>query len=142
MNPIEFVKTLYFGDGYCTGFIVNQQKKRIEIHTNGIIRLRGKECEKKFQFNEFIDNGIVIIASVEKIIEDKSGLVFNDEIYNISVNELENSIYEFLIEGTHVYQDESMPGYYHGRYEQLEYKVLAREIYLIDPKQPDKKIIN
>lgn len=132
MNPIEFLKTLYFGDRYCTKLITDNEKNKVELYVNTISRIRDKSGEWNCYFDEDIDDGGLIITRVKKIIFDKSGLLPNDQIYDIYASKIGEGIYEFSIETSHVDKK--------GVTTDLILKVIGEGIYLLDPKQPNVMI--
>lgn len=132
MNPIKFLKTLYFGDRYCTELITDNEKSQVELYVNSISRIRDKSGEWNFYFDEDIDDGVIIITGVKKIIFDKSGLLPNDQIYDIYASKIDESFYEFSIETSHVDKK--------GITTDLIIKVFGEGVYLLDPKHPDVMI--
>lgn len=129
MNPIEFLKTIYFGDRYCTKLVTDSKKKQVELHVNTISRIRDKSGEWNCYFDEDIDNGAVVITGVKKMTFDESGLLPNDQIYDVYASEIGEGIYEFSIETSHV--DEK------GLTTDLIFRVMGESVYLLDPKQPN-----
>ncbi|KKQ49982.1 MAG: hypothetical protein US69_C0001G0010 [candidate division TM6 bacterium GW2011_GWF2_38_10] len=134
MNTIDFLKTLYLGDRYCTKMVINGIDNNFEIHINCISRIRDILGKWNFYTTEDIENGIIVIDGVKKIIFDQSGLLPNDEIYDIYAKQISHNLYEFTIEASHV-DDNSMT-------HDLTIKVIGESVYLIDPKKPTMKIIN
>ncbi len=134
MDAIDFLKTLYFGDRYCTRIILDGLKDNFELHINCISRVRDISGQWNFYNDENIENGIVVISGVKKIIFDESGLLPNDSIYNIYANKIDDKLYEFTIEANH--GDEKLISH------DLTIKVVGESVYLVDPKDPDKKIVS
>ena len=45
MNAIDFLKTVYFGDRYCTKLLLDSTNNKVELHINQISRIRDKSGE-------------------------------------------------------------------------------------------------
>jgi hypothetical protein len=132
MNPIEFLKTLYLGDRYCSKIVVNSLKKEIEIYVNIISRIRDESGQWNFYSKEDIENGAIVFTNVSKIYFDQCGIIPNDEIYNINAIETLDGLYEFTIETSNVNED--------AKTTDLKIKLIAENIYLINPSNPGVKI--
>jgi hypothetical protein len=132
MNPENFIRTLYLGDRYCTRITIENQKKEIKFYVNLISRIRSESGQWDFYADEDIENGVIVFSGVEQVFFDKSGFFPNDEIYNIEVTNNFSNKYEFTINTSFV--DTS------GLTRDLIIKIIAKEIYLLDPNRPDMKI--
>lgn len=133
MNPINFLETLYLGDRYCTKMIINSQGNLLEVHVNLISRVRDVSGEWNFYTDEDIENGIIVFFGLREIHFDQSGLIPNDELYNIKATKFSENVYEFIIETSNVSKNALTTD--------LMIKVLAEGVYLLDPNNPEKKII-
>lgn len=51
MNPIDFIKTLYFGDRGLTKILLDLCENKRELHIDCISRVRDKSGEWKFYIN-------------------------------------------------------------------------------------------
>ena len=131
MNPIDFLKTIYLGDRYCTKFYISLEDKKVEIHVNNVSRIRSESGIWNYYSDEDIKNGIIVISEVESVREDSSGLKPNDQIYEIIAKE-ENDKYHFLIECCHVDKDIIT--------HDLQFEIVANDIYLVDPTDLTQKI--
>lgn len=134
MNAIDFLKSIYFGDRYCTKIVIDWVSNNFELHVNDISRIRDISGQWNFYTTEDIENGIVVISGVKKIIFDKSGLFPNDSIYSIYANKIDDKLYEFTIETNH--GDEKAITH------DLIIKVIAESVYLVDPKNQNAKIVD
>jgi len=134
MDAIGFLKTLYFGDRYCTKIVLDGLENNFELHVDCISRIRDISGKWNFYTDEDIENGIVVISGIKKIIFDKSGLIPDAYIYDIYANKIDDELYEFTIETSHV--DENAVTH------DLTIKVIGEFVYLVDPKDPDKKIVS
>ncbi|RSK26569.1 hypothetical protein EJF36_06680 [Bacillus sp. HMF5848] len=130
-NPIEFLNTIYFGDRYCER--INIEGDVVELQINLVSRIRRNSGEWNFYSAEDIENGVLVFSGVEEVQYDDTELLPNDEIYNISVKPLENN-YEFKIEAGHVNQN--------AEHYDVIIILIAKELYLKDPKNPNTKIVN
>jgi hypothetical protein len=132
MNPIEFLKTIYFGDRFCTKIVVDGQNNIFEFHVNRVSRIRDVSGEWNNYTDEDIENAIIVIAGVKKVIFDDSGLIPNDQIYDIYATHLNDGTYEFIFETSHV--DQKATTY------DITIKIIGESIHLLDPAEPDIKI--
>lgn len=130
MNPSEFLKTIYLGDRYCTKIVIDTLKNIFEFHTNLISRIRNESGEWNYYSDEDILNGAIVITGVKKVVFDSSGLIPNDQIYDIKVNLKEDMFYEFIFEVSHVDKDAIT--------HDLVLKVVGDGVYLTDPIKNNK----
>lgn len=134
LNPASFLKTIYFGDRFCTKIIIDSFNNQVEIHVNLISRIRDKSGLWNFYSDEDIENGALVITGVKEVHLDKSGLVPNDQIYDINVNSLDQNNYEFVVETSHVDMNATA--------NDLIIKVVGEGAYLLDPAKPNSKIVD
>lgn len=134
MNPVKFLKTLYFGDRFCTKLVLDGYNNQVELHVNLISRVRDESGEWDYYTDEDVENGAVVIIGVKKVTLDESGLIPNDQIYDVYANEINEGIYEFVIETSYVDKK--------ALTHDLVIKVVADGVYLFDPAKPDMKIID
>lgn len=132
MNAIDFLKTIYFGDRFCTKLVIDNLNAQFELHINQISRIRDKSGLWNFYTDEDIKNGILVIERIKKIFFDTSGFIPNDQIYDVYANEIDRDTYEFIIETSHI--DEK------AQTHNVTIKVLGQAVCLIDPKKPNVKI--
>jgi hypothetical protein len=132
MDVTNFLKTIYLGDRFCTKMVLDGLNNQFELHINQISRIRDVSGEWNFYTDEDIKNGIIVIAGVKKIIFDESGLLPNDQVYDIYANKIDDTTYQFIIETSHI--DEKTQTH------DLIIKVLGEGGYLIDPTRSDIKI--
>lgn len=66
MNAIDFLKTLYFGDRYCTKFLLDSTNNKVELHVNQISRIRDKSGEWNYYTDEDIENGVLVFTGIKK----------------------------------------------------------------------------
>ncbi|WP_053366486.1 DUF6258 family protein [Bacillus sp. FJAT-27245] len=83
MNPIELLKNLYFGDRWCEKIVINNKDRTLELHVDRISRLRPGTEQWDYYTEEDIPHGIVLFTGVKEIIFNPSGMVPNDEIYDV-----------------------------------------------------------
>src|SRR3972149_9108993 len=125
MDTINFLKTIYFGDRFCTRIVIDGLNNHLELHVNCISRIRDVSGKWNFHTNEDIENGILIISGVKKINFDDSGLIPNDQIYDVYADRINDNLYEFTIETSRV--DEK------AQTHDLIIKILGETAYLLDP---------
>ena len=68
MNPIEFLKTLYFGDRFCTKIVIDGCNNKFEFHVDAISRTRDATGQWNYYFDEDVENGIVVVSDIKKCI--------------------------------------------------------------------------
>lgn len=127
MEPIEFLKTIYLGDRYCKNFIINSDKKQVELYVNCISRIRDKSGEWNYYTDEDIDDGILVITGVEKVILDKSGILPNDQLYDVYAEKTNNN-YKFIIETSNVDDKNNTID--------LIIEIIGTGVHLLDPNKP------
>ena len=132
MSVQNFLKTIYLGDRFCTKIVIDGLNNQFELHVNQISRIRSASGEWNFYANEDIKNGILVIAGVTKIVFDESGLIPNDQIYDVRADRIDDTLYQFVIETSHVDSK--------AQTHDLVVKVLGETAYLIDPTKPNVKI--
>lgn len=132
MNPVDLLRTVYFGDSILTKFIVDIIKNKVELHFNTISRIRYSEGKWIYYKDQEIEKGVIVITNTKSIFVDKSGLIPNEKIYDLYALARENNTYEFIIEARHV--DENHIS------NDLVYKIKGENVYIRNPKRPGKKI--
>ncbi len=132
MNPVDFLKTIYLGDRYCTRFHIVLEDKTVEIHVDNVSRIRSESGDWNYYIEEDVKNGIIVISGVESVKEDPSGYEPNDLIYEITVKE-ENGNYHFLVECSHVDEDAIT--------HDLQIEIVGSDLYLVDPIDLKQKIL-
>lgn len=133
MNPKDFLKTVYFGDRFCKELQIDNVNNEFRLKIDAISRIRSADGLWHYYFDEDIKDGYVVLTNVRKFFF-VTGLIPNDEIYDIDANEITNNIYEFCIKACNI--DEN------GDSTDIEVKIIAENVYLFDPKKPDEKITN
>ena len=131
MNPIELLKTIYYQDAWCTKIIVNNKDEDVGIYLSGISRIRDPDGIWRFYNDEDIENVGLILSGVKETVFDNSGLVPNDEIYDIYATKLDDKYYEFIMNTSYIYEK---------IYKEITVKIIFQDIYLIDPKHPNIQI--
>ncbi len=132
MNPVEFLKTIYLGDRFCIKTVVDGFNNQFEFHVNQISRIRDASGEWNYYTDEDIENGTIVITDVKKVIFDGSGLIPNDQIYDVYANKIDDTVYEFTFETSHV--DEKAMTH------DITIRVVGESAYLLDPAKPDNRI--
>ena len=131
INAVEFLKTIYLGDRYCTKMIFDGINNVVEVHINCISRVRDVSGYWNYYNDENIENGVIVISGIQKIVYDKNGLIPNDEI-SIQAQPTNNGNYEFLLEACYVDKE--------AQSHDVTISVFAEDVYLIDPTNPVEKI--
>jgi hypothetical protein len=135
MSPIEFLKSLYFGDRICNKIVINNVEGQLELHVNLISRIKNDSIQWNNYTEEDIEGGILVFTEVKDITFNSSGIVPNDQIYDIyalSVDD-ENG-FRFYIEASNVNAEAVS--------KDVTITFLANEVYIVDPKKPNEKIID
>lgn len=132
LNPVQFLKTVYFGDRFCTELVIDSNNNRVELHVNQVSRIRDTSGEWNYYSDEDVENGAIVITGVQKITFDESGLFPNDQIYDVYAIQISEGIYEFVIETSYV--DEKALTH------DLTFKIIGEGVYIFDPTRPNIKI--
>jgi len=131
MDAKKFIETVYLGDRYCMETEYNQEKQLYSMKMNSISRVRSKDGNWNYYTDEDIEEGWIVFGGVMDVIIEIENFQLNDEIYNIDVGNYDNDYYKFFVNGSCA--DDK--GYIEGTVE-----IIAKDIYLIDPKKPQQKI--
>lgn len=134
LGPIEFLKTIYLGERLCTKLVLDNMNNQIEIHLNLISRIRDSSGEWNYYSDEDVEDGIIVLTGVTEIHLDPSGLLPNDQIYDIYVKQDDEQGFEFTIEASHVTKDAVT--------HDLTIVIKGEGIHIIDPKNPHVKIVD
>jgi len=134
LNVEEFLKTIYLGDRYCTKIVLDGSNNNVEIHVNQISRIRDDAGQWNLYYDEDIVNGVIVITNVEKIAFDESGLMPNDQLYDIYAEKLDNNSYEFVIEASNIDEDANS--------KDVMIKIIGGGIYISDPKRLNVRIVD
>lgn len=125
MNPIEFLRTIYLGDRYCTKVVIDTNNNTFEFHVNLISRIRDESGEWNYHSDEDILNGVIVITGISKVMLDSSGLIPNDQIYDLKANLIKEMKYEFIFNVSHVDKNAIT--------HDLILEIVGDGIYLFDP---------
>lgn len=136
MNIIDFFKTIYVGDRYVKGFIINSQQKIVKIQVDSISRIRSEDGLWNFYNDENIDDGLIVFSDVEAISFDPPGFIPNDGINYWDIKKIEREDEE------DVYDIELYIGSYYklGEYNEVKVCIRAKRSYLEDPLNPETEI--
>ena len=133
MNPVDFLKTIYLGDRYCTKFIIDDKSRNIELHINCISRVRDLSGHWNYYNDENIDNGIIMFEDYDNFDTQPQGLIPNEEICDIAVQSILDKKYKFVISACNINEEANC------KYIMISFE--ARRVCLIDPLKPDLKIL-
>lgn len=131
MKATEFIKTIYLGDCFSKKVFYNERQKTFEIQMNNISRIRDASGFWNFYTDEDIENGIIVLSNVKRIIDDENGLVPMEDI-SLSAEFTGEGDVEFNIKGCFV-DEKILP-------HDVTIKVIAETVYLVDPTKPNEKI--
>ena len=130
MKPIQFLKTLYYGDSACKGIVIDSWNNRIALQVNTISRIRSLSGNWDFYSDEDIIDGFIVFTGVTNFAINPAGYLPNDQIVSIVVNEIEllkETKYQFVLS---IKSDNT----------NVEVIIVANEIFLEDPQRPGIKI--
>ena len=134
MKIKEFFNTIYLGDRWLNGIIIDSASSKLKLQVNLISRIRSESGNWNYYNDENIENGLIVFTDVEGFEMSPQGIIPNDEICNYEVKEIRDNISEvvFYISS----YDKS------NNYQEVKLKVVAGGIHLEDPSQPNKEIKN
>ena len=127
MNKI--INNLVLGEEYISQITFDAIKEELRVNIRHIMRSGPNNCEWGFDEELAIDEGVLVFTGVEKIFFDPNGTLPND-IDDIKVEELSEAFKVTF----HCYGFESKVSV------PADFSVVAKEVYLIDTKNPDIKI--
>lgn len=116
----------------CKDFVIDESNNRVELHVNLISRIRDELGQWNYYSEEDIKDGIMVISGVKEVFLDTSGLMPNDQIYEVTAKKIDHDTYVFAIETSHV--DEQAQSH------DITIRVVGKEMFLVDPSNPSKKI--
>lgn len=134
MTPQEFLKTLYLGDRVCKKLIFDGWNERILIEINVVSRIRSESGSWEFYTQEDISDGLIVLSGVKNYQWNSKGYLPNDYVEIEISSTLETSasdLYQFKIYLGHMGKSGIVD---------LYLLVEAQDIYLEDPRFPDRKI--
>ena len=136
MNMIDFLKTIYVGDRYVKGFIIDSQQKVVKIQVDSISRVRSEDGLWNFYNDENIDDGLIVFSDVEAISFDPPGFIPNDGINYWDIKKIKRE------DDQDVYDIELYIGSYYklGEYNEVKVCIRATRAYLEDPLRPGIEI--
>jgi hypothetical protein len=129
VNVKKILETIYLGDRFCKKWIYDFERKVIMVQMDCISRLHENTETWDCYTKRDIENGYIVFEGVSDI---KKNGEMNDEIYSILIEREENHIFHFKIFGVYI-NEESVSS-------NVEMTFRAEEMYLLDPKFPEKKI--
>lgn len=133
MNPVELLRSVYFGDSILNKFVVDIMKDKVELHFNVISRIRYENGKWRYYKDEAIEKGVIVITKIKSILVDESGLIPNEKVYDIYALARENNTYDVIVEARHVNKNYIS--------HDIVYKIKGENVYIRDPKKPGKKIM-
>lgn len=131
MDVKKFFSTIYLGDRYCVETKYDKKDNFFTIQMNGISRIRSTDGQWNFYTDEDIMDGLIVFSGVKKIECGRAPFELNDEIYDIQAAVINDVLYEFTVSGRYVHDS----GYAEGAI-----RIIAKDVYLIDPKNPSVQI--
>ena len=138
MNSSDFIKTIYLGDRACKGVVLDGWNSLVKIHVDNISRIRSLSGNWEFYTDEDIENGFIVFEFVESIRFTPPGLIPNDAINYLQVEDYDQGEHQGLSKFK-VSIDSVNPV---GENAECVLEIIAKGIYLEDPKMPQKKIVD
>lgn len=139
MDAKSFVNTIYLGDRFCKKIVIDGYEEKVKIQVNMISRIRSSSGNWEFYNDENIEDGYIVFSDVESINFEPQGRLPDGEIEisNVEILKSEDETNQkvmYLFEISSVSYDKS------GDSVNVIIKIVASEVYLIDPAKPDEKI--
>lgn len=134
MKIKEFINTIYLGDRWLNGIIIDSANSKLKLQVNLISRIRNESGNWNYYNDENIENGLLVFTDVESFEMLPPGIIPNDEICNYEVKEIRDNVSEVIFHiGSY---DKS------NNYTEVALKLVAGGIHLENPKQPNEEIKN
>lgn len=130
----SFMKTIYLGDRWLNGIIIDSASSKLKLQVNLISRIRNENGKWNYYNDENIENGLIVFTDVESFEMSPPGIIPNDEICDYEVKEIRGNLSEVLF---YIGSYDKI-----GNYTEVRLRLTAGGVYLEDPKQPDKKILS
>ena len=128
----EFMSTIYVGDRYVKGIVIDSIEKEVKIKISEISRKRSEDGKWNYYNDENIENGYLVFTEVSYFSMQPPGLIPDDELYHWEIKELQNGIIEIdLYMGS--YEGNEM-----GEREVIA-KIRAKGACLEDPQDPSNR---
>lgn len=130
MEISDFLNTIYVGDRFVKGIVIDSSKKEVKIKLDSISRIRPqKNHEWGFCNDEDIEDGYIVFTDVVYFSMEPLGLIPNDELYHWEVKAAENGFSEIdIYMGSYNSVDKGQ--------EEVILKLLAKGVCLEDPQDP------
>ena len=125
MNPIDFLKTIYLGDRGCTKIVIDNDHSIIKFQIDLISRIRSQSGYWEYYQDENLEEGCIVISSIESFTMNSKGLLPNDCIKSLEAKKIEGrDVWEFTFKINAVAKNLPL------RSEEVEIIVVAESIHL------------
>jgi hypothetical protein len=132
MSIKKLIDSLYLGDRYCKGIIIDTCRSSLAIQVNMISFVNHESGVWEFNDDNGIENGFIVFDKIKSFIFEPSGLIPNDAIYSIVCNKDEIGDYWFDVEMASVDAD--------GNSNDICLKIISGDFFIRDPKDEAKQI--
>jgi len=132
MNPIDFIKTIYLGDRYCLGIVIDSIKNLLKIQINEISRIRDESGIWNFYNAENILSGYIVFFDIVQIQFLPNFIMPNDQIEIKSCQKVTN-----LDDNEYIFKIVMLSVDEYGNTREMEVIIQAKGLYLLDPLKPD-----
>ena len=136
MTPTEFVKTIYLGDRYCLGILIDSINNLLKIQVNEISRIRDKSGIWNFYNDENIPNGYLVFFAIEQVQFLPNFVIPNDQIEIKECQKIVASDDKYIFKVVMLSVDEN------GITTEMEVLIKAKGLYLLNPLKPNEMITN
>lgn len=128
-----FLSTIYLGDRACKSLLIDGWRGIVELTVNLVSRIRDPSGNWNYYSDEDIENGIVVFSGIEAISLDPPGRFPNDTIEDLVVERIgDHGLVEFRLTATQVVEN--------GNAYKVIVRITARDVYLVDPINPQTEI--
>lgn len=141
MDAKTFVNSIYLGDRFCKKIVLDGYEGKVKIQVNMISRIRSSSGNWEFYNDENIEDGYIVFSDVESIYFEPQGRIPDGEIEISNVELLKNDG-ELSQKAKYLFEISSVSYDKTGNSEDIVIKIVAHEIYIIDPRKPDERITN
>jgi len=98
MNPKTLIKSIYLGDRACKAFVYDKARRELRIQIDCISLLRPGAETWDFYTGGDIENGWIVFRGVDELTMQPPGVVPNDFINNISIENSGDTVDRYRVE--------------------------------------------